>query len=58
MPSRKTPISDWVDKGDPDPLRMELGNAIVEVCLLRCNKDSKHSFDTQWDNIPWPYPTE
>ncbi|KTA75565.1 hypothetical protein [Aeromonas salmonicida] len=45
-------------KGEPDPLRMELGNAIVEVYLFRCNKDSEHSFDTLWDNIPWPYPTE
>lgn len=45
-------------KGEPDPLRLEKGNAVVEVHLFRCSKDSEHSFDTLWDKIPWPQTTE
>lgn len=45
-------------KGEPDPIGMKLGNAVVEVYLFRCTKDSEHSFDVLWDDIPWPEPTE
>jgi hypothetical protein len=45
-------------KGAPDPLGMERGNAVVEVYLFKCCENSEHSFNTLWNNIPWPQPNE
>jgi hypothetical protein len=45
-------------KGEPDPLQMESGKAVVEVKLYRCTQNSELHFDKLWHGIPWPQPSE
>lgn len=45
-------------KGMPDPLTLEPGTPIVEVCLYRCVMESDKPFDTVWDALPWAKPDE
>jgi hypothetical protein len=40
-------------KSQPDPLQLD-GQAVVEVILFRCLKDSENGFTDLWENIPWP----
>lgn len=41
-------------KGQPDPITLPQGEAVVEVYMYRCTEDSKASFDSLWDAAKWP----
>ncbi|CAM3317798.1 hypothetical protein [Polaromonas hydrogenivorans] len=40
--------------GQPDPIVLPMGEAVVEMSLYRCDQDNGESFDSQWTGLGWP----
>lgn len=41
-------------KGEPDPVTMPIGNALLELDLFWCKEKTSTSFDTLWEEADWP----
>lgn len=41
-------------KGEPDPVTMPVGNAIVVIDLFSCTANSQRSFEALWEDAAWP----
>jgi len=42
------------EKGQPDPLTLQVGKATVEMYLYRCDGENGDSFQKRWQNSEWP----
>lgn len=40
--------------GQPDPIVLPMGEAVIEMSLYRCDQDNGESFNSQWTGLDWP----